>query len=100
MPKNSLNFQPTHLDRQVRFFSFMLNNQNIKKFTFNFIEIFLGILKNLGWKLVVGLGLAIGALLFFGWLASEIVEGETRVFDDSIRNFCQSIASPTLTNIG
>jgi undecaprenyl-diphosphatase len=77
----------------------MLNTKNIKSFTVNFIQFFVITLKNLGWKLVAGLCLAIDAIFFFGWLASEIIESETRVFDDGIRNFFHQIASPNLTNV-
>ncbi len=77
----------------------MPTHKNIRTFILNLVKIFLDILKNLGWKLVAGLCLAIGVIFFFGWLASEVIEGETRAFDNSIRNFFQSIASPTLTEI-
>lgn len=77
----------------------MQNDRNLKTFSLKLFVIFVNILKNLGWKLVAGLCLATGAMFFFGWLASEIIEGETGIFDDSIRNFFQQIASPTLTNV-
>ena len=81
------------------FFQFMQNTKNVRSFAKHLIEIFVNILKNLGWKLVAGLCLAIGAIFFFGWLASEIIEGETKVFDDTFRKFFQQIASPTLTKV-
>ncbi|MGI8670721.1 MAG: phosphatase PAP2 family protein, partial [Aridibacter sp.] len=77
----------------------MQNDRNLKTFSLKLFVIFVNILKNLGWKLVAGLCLATGAMFFFGWLASEIAEGETKVFDDQIRNFFQQIASPTLTDV-
>lgn len=36
-------------------------------------------------------------LLFFGWLAEEVFEGETKVFDESIRNYVYGFAAPPLT---
>src|ERR1044072_4491630 len=33
-------------------------------------------------SLVLGLAAAIATLVFFGWLADEVLEGETRHFDD------------------
>lgn len=73
--------------------------QNIIQITIKFFTIFFNILKNLGWKLFGGLCLAMGSMFFFGWLAEEVMEGETRVFDETVRNFFQQIASPTLTNV-
>ena len=32
-------------------------------------------------SLLLGLAAAIGALIFFGWLTDEVLEGETRHFD-------------------
>lgn len=76
----------------------MQNDRNLKTFGLKFFVIFANILKNLGWKLAAGLCLAAGAMFFFGWLASEIAEGETKVFDETIRNFFQHIATPALTD--
>ena len=53
----------------------------------------------LGAWLSLGLAGAIGALVFFSWLASEMLEGETRAFDEAIRTFVHNHASPTLTTI-
>jgi undecaprenyl-diphosphatase len=52
-----------------------------------------------GWRLLTGLILAVGALVFFGWLAGEIFEGETKVFDETVRQAANEIASPVLTHL-
>ena len=48
-------------------------------------------------SLLLGLAAAIGALIFFGWLADEVLEGETRHFDEVTRNAVHQLASPLLT---
>lgn len=48
-------------------------------------------------SLLLGLGTAIATLIFFGWLADEVLEGETRHFDDVTRAAIHQLASPTLT---
>lgn len=53
----------------------------------------------LGLELFFGLGVAITALFFFGWLADEMAEGDTARFDDAIRGFVHSFAAPVLTKI-
>ncbi len=53
--------------------------------------------KFFGLRLIAGLLIAAGFLLFFGWLAEEVFEGETKVFDESIRNFIHGFAAPPLT---
>jgi undecaprenyl-diphosphatase len=53
----------------------------------------------LGRWLSYGLAAAIGALLFFAWLADEVLEGSTQVFDESIRSFINSHATPTFTSV-
>lgn len=53
----------------------------------------------LGTVLFVGMTLAIAALFFFGWLAGEMLEGDTRRFDESVRNFIHEFAFPALTNL-
>jgi len=42
---------------------------------------------------------AISALAFFGWLADEVLEGETRHFDEVTRAAVHQLASPALTTI-
>lgn len=53
----------------------------------------------LGTLLFVGMTLAIAALFFFGWLAGEMLEGDTRRFDESVRNFIHEFAFPALTSV-
>src|SRR5690242_4145334 len=48
-------------------------------------------------SLLLGLAAAIGSLVFFGWLADEVLEGETRHFDDVTRAAVHTLASPALT---
>jgi undecaprenyl-diphosphatase len=50
-------------------------------------------------SLLLGLGTAIAALIFFGWLADEVLEGETRQFDETTRAAVHQLASPMLTAI-
>jgi undecaprenyl-diphosphatase len=50
-------------------------------------------------SLLLGLGTAIGALIFFGWLAEEALEGDARAFDDATRAAVHQLASPLLTAI-
>lgn len=45
-----------------------------------------------------GLTGAIAALLFLAWLADEALEGDTRLFDESISTSLHRHASPTLTS--
>lgn len=48
-------------------------------------------------SLLLGLGTAVGALIFFGWLADEALEGDARAFDDATRAAVHQLASPMLT---
>ena len=50
-------------------------------------------------SLLLGLGAAIGALVFFGWLADEVLEDDTRHFDEVTRAAVHQFASPVLTTI-
>jgi undecaprenyl-diphosphatase len=50
-------------------------------------------------SLLLGLAAAIGALIFFGWLTDEVLEGETRHFDEATRAAVHQLASPALTAI-
>ena len=47
--------------------------------------------------LLIGLGAAVGALLFFAWLADEVLEGDTRYFDEQVRLLIHQAAAPPLT---
>ena len=48
-------------------------------------------------SLLLGLASAVATLVFFGWLADEVLEGETRHFDDVTRAAVHTLASPALT---
>jgi undecaprenyl-diphosphatase len=47
--------------------------------------------------LVAGFAAAVGALLFFGWLAGAVLRGQTLEMDGAIRNAVHTWASPRLT---
>lgn len=64
-----------------------------------FIGFFGSVRLALGSLLFVGLLLAIAALIFFGWLADEMLEGDTRRFDETVRNFVHEFAAPFLTTV-
>jgi undecaprenyl-diphosphatase len=49
--------------------------------------------------LILGLLAAAAALLFFGWLTGQVIEGDTRQFDDQVRLLVHQHASPTLTAV-
>ena len=63
------------------------------------IKLFGSVRLALGSLLSVGLTLAITALFFFGWLAGEMLEGDTRKFDESVRNYVHEFAFPFLTSV-
>ena len=46
---------------------------------------------------IIGLLLAVGALVLFGWLADEVLEGDTIRFDDHIRSEVHGFSNPPLT---
>ena len=50
-------------------------------------------------SLVLGLAAAIGSLLFLGWLSDEVMDGDTRQFDEATRAFVHQFASPPFTQI-
>jgi membrane-associated phospholipid phosphatase len=50
-------------------------------------------------SLLLGLTAAIATLIFFGWLSSEVLEGETLHFDEATRAAVHQLASPLLTTI-
>jgi undecaprenyl-diphosphatase len=50
-------------------------------------------------SLLLGLTAAIAMLIFFGWLADEALEGETRHFDEATRAAVHQLASSLLTTI-
>jgi membrane-associated phospholipid phosphatase len=52
-----------------------------------------------GLATLVGLGVAVLALFLFGWLADEVLEGETLAFDLRVRATVHAVASPDLTHL-
>lgn len=50
-------------------------------------------------SLLLGLTAAIGTLVFFGWLANEVLDGETRQFDEVTREAVHQVASPAMTTV-
>lgn len=63
------------------------------------IKLFGSVRLALGSVLFFGMTLAIAALFFFGWLAEEMLDGDTRRFDESVRQSVHEFASPALTII-
>jgi undecaprenyl-diphosphatase len=57
------------------------------------------VLSRLGTPLVVGLGCAVIFLVLFAMLAEEMLEGDTRQFDDAVRLFVHAHSSTELTAI-
>ena len=57
------------------------------------------LLEKLSLSLSLGLVAAIGVLIFFAWLTDEVLEGDTRAFDESTRAAVHQFASPTLTTL-
>jgi undecaprenyl-diphosphatase len=47
--------------------------------------------------LLVSLGVAIGTIVLFAWIANEMGECDTVRFDDNVRSFVHSFASPAMT---
>lgn len=43
------------------------------------------------------MAVAIGTIIFFGWLSDEVLDGETRHFDDVTRAAVHQLASPAMT---
>jgi membrane-associated phospholipid phosphatase len=56
-------------------------------------------LEFLSLSLLLGLATAVGALIFFGWLADEALEGDARAFDEATRAAVHQLVSPLLTAI-
>lgn len=46
---------------------------------------------------IASLVVAVLSLFLFAWIAQEMLEGETRVFDAAVRNWAHSFASPAMT---
>jgi undecaprenyl-diphosphatase len=47
--------------------------------------------------LLFSLIIAAGSIFFFGWLAHQMLQGDTARFDDGLRSFVHSFASPRVT---
>lgn len=52
-----------------------------------------------GKKLLLGFISALGSLILFLWLAREVFEGETKVFDETVRRAIHRTAAPWLTQL-
>lgn len=48
-------------------------------------------------SLLLGLATAVATIIFFGWLSTEVLSGETRHFDDVTRDAVHRLASPAMT---
>jgi undecaprenyl-diphosphatase len=72
--------------------------RSLKHFLSALGAVWVKVFRFLGVWLLCGLALAAGSLLFFAWLADEVLEGSTRAFDESVRSFVNSHASPALTS--
>jgi membrane-associated phospholipid phosphatase len=57
------------------------------------------LLEKLSLSLVLGLAVAIGVLVFLAWLTDEVLEGDTRRFDEATRAAVHQLASPPLTTV-
>ena len=71
----------------------------INQISRRFIKFFGSVRLALGSLLFAGMLLAVAALFFFGWLADEMLEGDTRRFDETVRNYVHEFASPVLTTV-
>jgi undecaprenyl-diphosphatase len=50
-------------------------------------------------RVLIGLGLALATLLVLGWLTSEVVEGDTLRFDQTVRAWVHAHSSEALTAV-
>jgi undecaprenyl-diphosphatase len=50
-------------------------------------------------SLLLGLGAAVAALIFFSWLTDQVFEGDALQFDESTRTAVHELASPAMTVI-
>ncbi len=73
------------------------SNNKISWSKFSLKKILALTLRFFGIHLLIGLVAAIAALVFFGWLAEDVFEGETITFDETIRNTVHQTAAPMLT---
>ena len=65
----------------------MSNTSDTEKRRFEFLSL----------SLLLGLAAAIGTLIFFSWLTDEVLEGDSRQFDEATRAAVHQLASPALT---
>jgi undecaprenyl-diphosphatase len=49
--------------------------------------------------LLLGLATNIAAVIFFAWLAGEVLKGETLLIDEDVRQWLYRLASPALTRV-
>lgn len=49
--------------------------------------------------LFLGLASAVGALVFFAWLAEKVFEGDAKTFDETVRVFVHGFATDSLTTL-
>jgi undecaprenyl-diphosphatase len=52
-----------------------------------------------GTAIMASLGAAVLALLFFAWLGSEVLEGDTQHFDQVVREWVHAYSSPGVTRV-
>lgn len=64
-----------------------------------FVNTLAAIGKRFGVQMLAGLSFACAFLLFFGWLAEEVFEGDTKIFDETVRNFTHGYSSPAVTSL-
>ncbi len=57
------------------------------------------VLSRLVSPLAIGIGAALVSLFLFERLADEVLEGDTRQFDEHVRDFIHSFASPAMTSV-
>lgn len=50
-------------------------------------------------SLLIGLGAAVAALIFFSWLTDQVFEGDAEQFDEATRAAVHTLASPAMTVI-
>src|ERR671918_3072902 len=56
-----------------------------------------GLFEFISLSLLLGLAAAVGTIVFFGWLTDEVLDGETRQFDEATRVAVHQLASPAMT---
>jgi membrane-associated phospholipid phosphatase len=57
------------------------------------------LLEKLSLSLLLGLATAVGVLVFLAWLTDEVLEGDTKRFDEATRSAVHQWASPLLTDV-